>query len=108
MNDVMSINDLGRAIETKYALDQEVEFKINAHTRRLVAEWAAERIGLDPDSSHRFVVELDEWCLKPGNPGIKVRLLKDFADNQIEISENALDRLIMLKNQQARKKLLSE
>lgn len=103
----MSMSDLGRAIETKYAYDQEIEFKIDAHTRLLVGEWAAERIGLDPDSSLKFVLKLDEWCLKPGNPGLKAQLLKTFAENEVEISENALDRLILLKNQQARKKLLS-
>lgn len=105
MKSVMSMKDLGKAIETKFARDQELEFKIDAHAQILVAEWAAERIGLDPDSSQKFVIELSEWSLKPGNRNLKQRLLRDFAANRVEISEGALDRLLALKRDQARKKI---
>ncbi len=107
MTSIMSMKDLGKSIEAKFAMDQELEFKVEAHTQILVAEWAAERIGLDPDSSKRFVLELSEWSLQPGNRNLKARLMVDFAANSVEISENALDKLIALKNQQARRKILN-
>lgn len=105
MNSVMSMKDLGRVIESKFAMDQELQFKIASQTQMLVAEWAAERIGLDLDSSKKFVLEVSEWGLKSGSSAFKERILKDFAANQIEISENALDRLIALKSQLAAKKV---
>ncbi len=107
MTCVMSMKELGKAIETKFAHDQELEFRIDAHAQILVAEWAAERIGLDPDSSQKFVIEWSEWSLKPGNRNMKQRLLRDFAANGVEISEGALDRLFALKRDQARKKIVT-
>ena len=108
MQDVMSMNDLVKAIETKFAMDQELAFKIENQTQILVAEWAAERIGLDPDSSKKFVVELGEWSLQPShNKDFKTRLMADFSANGVEISENALERLIELKRQQVKRKYLA-
>ncbi|OIN86263.1 MAG: hypothetical protein AUJ12_06370 [Alphaproteobacteria bacterium CG1_02_46_17] len=107
MTNIMSMRDLGRAIETKFAKDQELEFKVEAQTQILIAEWAAERIGLDPDSSRQFVLELSEWGLKPGNRDLKARLMLDFSANSVEISENALEKLIELKSQQARRKIMN-
>lgn len=107
MTHVMSMRDLGQAIETKYAMDQEVAFKIKQKANILVAEWAAERIGLDPEESQRFVIELSHWSLQPGNPDLKARLMADFGKNKIEISENALERLILLKSEQAKRNILN-
>ncbi|HNQ91424.1 MAG TPA: ATPase inhibitor subunit zeta [Alphaproteobacteria bacterium] len=103
----MSIRDLGKSLESKFALDQELQFKVDSYTQELVAEWVAERIGLDPETSMKFVTNMKEWGLKSGNREFRERLLADFASNQVEISENALDRLIALKSQQARKKFLN-
>ena len=47
MTSIMSFEDRGRSFETKFAMDQETAFKIEAKTTHLVAQWAAERIGLD-------------------------------------------------------------
>lgn len=107
MGDVMSIRDLGKTLENKFAMDQELQFKVDSYTQSLVAEWVAERIGMDPENSLKFVNEMKEWGLKSGNRDFKERLLADFAANHVEISENALDRLIALKSVQARKKFLN-
>ncbi len=108
MHNIMSMQDLGKAMETKFALDQEVLFKIESQTQILVAEWAAERIGLDPDSSKKFVIDLGEWSLQPsGDKDFKARIMADFSANGVEISENALERLIELKRQQVRRKYMA-
>lgn len=105
----MSFEDRGRAFETKFALDQELEFKIEAKTTHLVAQWAAERIGLDEHQSAKFVSELDALTLvENGKSLLKDQLLSNFASNKIDISENALERLFLLKSQQAKKQLLKD
>lgn len=107
MSDVMSMKDLGKSVEKKFVMDQELQFKVDLYTQTMVAEWVAERIGLDTDESQRFVKDLKDWGLKVGNREFKKRLMDDFAANHVEISENALDRLIALKSLQAKKKFLN-
>lgn len=108
MSDIMSFEDRASAFETKYAMDQELEFKIDAKTHLLVAQWAAERIGLDEHQSAKFVQELGALTLiENGESQLKEKLMANFASNKIDISENALERLFLLKQQLARKQLLS-
>ena len=109
MTSIMSFEDRGRSFETKFALDQEVAFKIEAKTTHLVAQWAAERIGLDEHQSAKFIAELDNLVLvEKGKSLVKERLLANFADNKVDISENALERLFLLKHQQAAKIILKD
>ncbi len=108
MSNIMSFKDRSQSFETKFALDQELEFKIDAKTHLLVAQWAAERIGLDEHQSAKFITELQDLTLvENGKSRLKQTLLANFSANKIDISENALERLFLLKNQQARKQLLS-
>ena len=98
-----------RAFEAKYAMDQELEFKIEAKTNNLVAQWAADRIGLDEHQSAKFISELNSLTLvENGKSLVKERLLADFSSNRIDISENALEKLFSLKAQQARKQILHD
>lgn len=109
MNSIMSFDDRSRAFETKFVLDQELSFKIASKTHALVAEWAADRMGLDSDKTALFVQSFKDLGLKSGSTdAFKQRILADFASNKIEISENALERLISLKAQLAKKQILNE
>ncbi len=108
MSNIMSFEDRARSFETKFALDQELSFKIDAKTHLLVAQWAAERIGLDEHQSAKFIQELQALTLiENGKSHLKEKLMAGFASNKIDISENALERLFALKSQQARKQLLT-
>lgn len=107
MYDVMSFEDRCRAFEAKYALDEEIAFKITVKANHLVAQWAADRIGLDEHQSAKFIAELDALTLIPkGTSKFKERLLSDFSSNKIDISENALEKLFELKHQLATKQIL--
>lgn len=107
MTSIMSFEDRGRSFESKYAMDQEIAFKIEAKATHMVAQWAAERLSLDQHQSAKFVEELGSLILvDKGQSLVKERLLADFSSNKVEISENALERLFLLKHQQAAKMLL--
>ncbi|HAJ89402.1 MAG TPA: hypothetical protein DCM27_00045 [Rhodospirillaceae bacterium] len=107
MTSIMSFEDRGRSFETKFAMDEEIAFKIKAKTTHLVAQWAAERLSLDQHQSAKFVAELDSLVLvDKGQSLVKERLLADFSSNQLDISENALERLFLLKHQMAAKLIL--
>lgn len=42
-----TFNDREKAFESKFALDQEQEFKAVARRNRMLGQWAAERMGLE-------------------------------------------------------------
>ena len=109
MTRVMSLEDRGRVFEHKFALDKETEFKIEAKTNRLVAQWAADRIGLDEHQSAKYITELDSLILVPnGKSLVKKKLMADFSTNSIDISDHALEKLFSLKADQARKQFFRE
>lgn len=109
MNSIMSFEDRGRSFESKFALDQEIAFKIQTKTHTLVAEWAAERMGLDSGMASTYVENFRNLGVESGSSAaFRQKLLADFASNHIDISENALERLIALKSQIATKQVLSE
>ncbi|MFA7276212.1 MAG: ATPase inhibitor subunit zeta [Pseudobdellovibrionaceae bacterium] len=109
MKNVMSFEDRGRGYEAKMALDSEITFKIEAKTNALVAIWAAERMGLKDQQAETFVADLTNLTfLHKTRDAFKERILTDFSANKIEISDNALERLIQLKAQMARKHILKE
>lgn len=109
MKSIMSFEDRGRSFESKFALDQEIAFKIEAKTTHLVAQWAAERIGLNEHQSAKFINELRDLVLvEKGKSLVKERLLADFSSNKLDLSENALERLFSLKHQLATKMILKE
>ena len=109
MNNIMSFEDKGRAFEAHFASQQEVLFKIKAKTTHLVAQWAADRIGLDEHHSAKFIAELGELTVTDGGKSkLKERLLNDFSANKIDISDHALDRLFILKENLAAQQVLKE
>ena len=56
------INDRKDAFENKYAHDQEVQFKVNARTSKMMGLWAAEQMGLkggEADAYAKQIVMVD-------------------------------------------------
>jgi len=49
-----TFDDRQRGFESKYALDQEQEFKATARRNKLLGLWAAERMGLQGDSRDEY------------------------------------------------------
>ena len=46
-----TFDDREQAFEAKYALDQEQEFKAIARRNKMLGLWAAEKMGLSPESA---------------------------------------------------------
>lgn len=105
----MSMDDREKAFETKYALDQQLAFKIEARASKLVGFWAAELLGKtgpDADSYAKEVVasNLDE----PGFDDVKRKLMGDFSDAGVDMSEHTIDGVIEKKLVEARTQIEAE
>ena len=80
--------DRERGEETKYAFDQETEFKIAARRNRLLGEWAAGLMGLteeETDAYKKAVVQAD--FEEAGDEDVIRKLLGDLTASECDVSE---------------------
>jgi len=91
----MTMNDREKALENKYAHDQQKLFRIEARTSRLIGMWAAEKMGITGDAAMSYAKEVIAANLdEPGFDDVKRKILKDFDDKEIEIIPSTLDDII--------------
>lgn len=86
-------DDRERAFENRYALDQEQAFKALARRNRKLAQWAAEKLGLeDVDAYVREVVKAD--LEEPGDEDVIRKILADFDAKHVNSDEHDVRRAL--------------
>ena len=103
------MDDREKAFESKYALDQEVMFRIEARASKLFALWLAEKMGLNADEAKLFAgsvvsANLDE----PGFEDVKRAVRPVLADKGIDISEDVIDSQLAHFMEEARLQIMNE
>ena len=86
-----TFDDREKGFESKYALDQEQEFKAMARRNKLLGLWAAEKMGLSPESAEDYakaVVRAD--FEQPGDEDVFRKLDQDFKGSGISVSEGEI------------------
>ena len=81
-------NDRERAEETKFARDEDFQFRVSARRNRLLGEWAAARMGLTPAESDAYakaVVQAD--FEEAGDEDVIRKLVGDLTSAGIETDE---------------------
>jgi hypothetical protein len=86
-----SFQDKERAQETKYALDQEKEFKIVARRNKLTGLWLAEKMGYGEEKAHAYAKEvvLSDFE-EPGDEDVLRKLNQDAKAAGVSVSEAEL------------------
>ena len=78
-----------RGFEKKFATEQELEFRAHARCNRLLAEWAAKRMGLENSEDYvRAVVRED--MAQPGEGDVLRKIIQDLAGAGLEIRESEI------------------
>jgi hypothetical protein len=102
-----TFDDREKGFESKYALDQEQEFKAMARRNKLLGLWAAEKMGLSPESAEDYakaVVRAD--FEQPGDEDVFRKLDQDFKGSGISVSEgeirSKMDELASVAREQVR------
>ena len=83
-----NFKDRERGEESKFAFDQETEFKIAARRNRLLGEWAAGLMGLteeETDAYRKAVVQAD--FEEAGDEDVIRKLLGDLTAADCDVSE---------------------
>ena len=86
-----TFDDRERAYEAKFALDQEQEFKAVARRNKLLGLWAAEKMGLSPESAEEYakaVVRAD--FEQPGEEDVVRKVAGDFKGSGLTVSEGEI------------------
>ncbi|MBX7526101.1 DUF1476 domain-containing protein [Qipengyuania vesicularis] len=101
--------DRERGEETKFAFDQETEFKIAARRNRLLGEWAAGLMGLteeETDAYKKAVVQAD--FEEAGDEDVVRKLLGDLTAAECDVSEADIRAKLEECSVEARRQFMSD
>ena len=104
-----TFQDRERAEEAKFARDQELLFRIAARRNRLLGEWAASRMGLNPaeaDAYAKSVVQAD--FEETGDEDVIRKLLGDLTSAGCDIDEAEIRSALQARQIEARRALMGE
>ena len=102
-----TFDDREKGFEAKYALDQEQEFKAVARRNKSLGLWAADKMGLSPESADQYasaVVRAD--FEQPGEEDVFRKVAGDFKGSGLTVSEgeirSKMDELMSIAREQIR------
>lgn len=102
-----TFDDRERAFETKFARDEEMQFRVVARRNRLLGQWAAEQMRLTPEETDAYaksVVQAD--FEEAGDEDVIRKLISDLTAASVEIDEGAVRKAIDDKTVDARRQLM--
>ncbi|WP_422345934.1 DUF1476 domain-containing protein [Parasphingorhabdus sp.] len=101
--------DREKAFETKFARDEELQFKLTARRNRLVGEWAAEKMNLtseETDAYAKAVVQAD--FEEAGDEDVIRKLLGDLTSAGVDIDDAGIRTALSDKMVEARRQFIEE
>lgn len=102
-----TFDDRERAFETKFARDEDMQFRLTARRNRLVGQWAAAKMQLTPeetDAYARAVVQAD--FEEAGDEDVIRKLLGDLAAAGVEVDHAAIRTALDEQTVEARRQLM--
>jgi hypothetical protein len=86
-----TFDDRERSFERKFALDQELKFKAEARRNKLLAEWAAAKLGLQGTAVADYVKAVVHADLvAKGDEDVFQKISKDFEGTDVGLSDGEL------------------
>jgi hypothetical protein len=102
-----TFDDRERAFETKFARDEEMQFRLTARRNRLLGQWAAAKMGLTPEETDAYakaVVQAD--FEEAGDEDVIRKLLGDLTAAGVEIDDAAVRAAIDEQTVEAKRQLM--
>ena len=86
-----TFNDREKSFEKKFALDEELRFKSEARRNRMLAQWAAQKLGLSGAEVDDYVKAVRKADLQEkGDNDVFRKIRKDMDDKGVKISDAEL------------------
>ncbi len=106
---MVTFDDREKAFESKFAHDQELEFKAVARRNRLLGLWAGEKMGLAGENLEDYARAIVRSEVEqPDDEHVFRKLAQDFTGSGIAVSEGELRRKMDELLAQAREQIRSE
>ena len=106
---VSSLDDRQKAFENQFKMDEEMRFRVNARTVRLMGLWAAQQIGLADAEAEAYADEVVEADFsEPGSQDIFRKIQADIALKGMDVTTHHLENQFSTHLDEARKSLIAE
>lgn len=102
-----TFDDRERAFETKFARDEEMQFRLIARRNKLLGQWAAAKMNLTPEETDAYskaVVQAD--FEEAGDEDVIRKLVGDLTAAGVDIDESAVRAAIEEQTVEARRQLM--
>ncbi len=102
-----TFDDRERAFETKFARDEEMQFRLTARRNKLLGHWAAGKMNLTPEEADAYakaVVQAD--FEEAGDEDVIRKLLGDLTAAGVEIDDAAVRAAIDEQTVEAKRQLM--
>ena len=84
-----TFNEREKAYEKKFALDQDLKFKAESRRNKMLAEWAATKLGIVGAALDDYVRAVRKADLEEkGDDDVFRKIKKDFADKGIVVADS--------------------
>ena len=102
-------SDRQKGEEAKYAMDEDMAFRVAARRNRLLGQWAAEKLGLTPEETSAYAKEVIQADFEEAGDGDVIRkVLGDLTSAGIDIDEAGVRTALDEKAVEARRQLMTE
>jgi hypothetical protein len=86
-----TFDDREKSFERKFALDQDLKFRAESRRNKLLAEWAAAKLGIAGDQLPDYVRSIVKADLEEkGDEDVFRKLHNDFAAAGVKVSDTEL------------------
>ena len=100
-------SDRERAFETKYARDEEMQFRILARRNRLLGQWAARQMGLTDEEAESYAKDVIRSDFEEAGENDVIRkVLGDLTAAGIECDEEKVVEALRNKEIEARRQII--
>ena len=102
-----TFDDRERAFETKYARDEEMQFKILARRNRLLGEWAARQMNLSQEETESYAKDVVRADFEEaGDEDVIRKLLGDLTAAGVECDDATIREQLGHKSVEARRQII--
>ena len=86
-----SFSDREKSFEKKFAMDEELKFTSEARRNKMLAQWAAEKLGLSGAAVDDYVKAVRKAdLLEKGDEDVYRKIRKDLDDKGVRVSDAEL------------------
>ena len=104
-----TFDDRERAFETKYARDEEMQFRIIARRNRLLGEWAARLMGLSEEETASYAKDVVRADFEEaGDDDVLRKVLGDLTSAGIDTDEATIREALGHKMVEARRQIMEQ